>query len=121
MIAVATSQQKASTAGQPARKKNHGQKPRQSFSPSSPPSPSSASGAASIAALKKLDVVLTIGGGIFLAVFGSSKSEQAACACFVLAVVGLLFALFGAGFLAALALFIGAVVGCVGTGILIND
>jgi hypothetical protein len=68
-----------------------------------------------------LAVLLVIGGGVLLPFFGSHGNDTGALICFALAVVGLVFALTGAGFLAALALFFGAIAGCVGAAILINE
>ncbi len=68
-----------------------------------------------------LTVLLTIGGGFCLPLFGESNNEQAMLISFVAVVVGLIFALTSASFIAAVALFFGALATLIAMGILIND
>ena len=68
-----------------------------------------------------LTVLLTIGGGFCLPIFGESRNEQAMFISFVAIVVGLIFALTSAGIIAAVALFFSALATFIAMGILIND
>jgi len=67
-----------------------------------------------------LSVLLTVGGGIGLACAADGNGEGFALACFVLGIVGCIFAFAGVGFLAALALFGAFVVSIFGMSVLLQ-
>lgn len=67
-----------------------------------------------------LMVILTVGGGVGFAMFASAQQDNSMMFCLLLTIAGLLFTLFGAGILAALSLFVAAVLSAFFMGILVN-